>query len=168
MNGWAPSSRVKAAPVVNCPADSCCQLALEAHTAVQSLPNGTCWGQVGHVAGVAAEATAVVDKLRARLRAVAVAVAQAPRRPRVLSLEGLTPLVLGAPFPPSLHYLNTRSFWHCLTGKAPAMGTGWAARRTAGTIQSQPCESHVSLKTMPSRQPHDHDCPRSTNPNPRL
>ncbi len=43
-----------------------------------------------------------MERLRSRLRAVAAAVAGAPRRPRVLSLEGITPLVLGAPPPPWL------------------------------------------------------------------
>jgi ABC-type hemin transport system substrate-binding protein len=51
--------------------------------------------QVGHAAGVAHEAAVLVEQLRARLRAVAAAVAPAQRRPRVLSLEGITPLVLG-------------------------------------------------------------------------
>ena len=53
--------------------------------------------QVGAVAGAFSEAQRLVDKLRARLRAVAGIVAKQPHRPRVLSLEGLKPLALGAP-----------------------------------------------------------------------
>lgn len=58
--------------------------------------------QVGHAAGAAQEAAALVERLRGRLRAVAAAVVGAPHRPRVLSLEGITPLVLGAPHAASL------------------------------------------------------------------
>ena len=50
--------------------------------------------RVGCAADVEAEALQLVDALQARLRAVARAVAKAPR-PKVLSLEGLQPLVLG-------------------------------------------------------------------------
>ena len=51
---------------------------------------------MGEAAGAGAEAVKVVDRLRARLRTIAVQVAPRPHRPRVLSLEGLKPLVLGA------------------------------------------------------------------------
>lgn len=61
---------------------------LASHTSLCAL-------QVGHAAGVAHEAAVLVEQLRVRLRAVAAAVAPAQRRPRVLSLEGITPLVLG-------------------------------------------------------------------------
>ena len=56
--------------------------------------------QVGAATGVHAEALRLVDRLRARLRAVATQVAKQPQRLRVLSLEGLKPLCLGDP--PSL------------------------------------------------------------------
>jgi hypothetical protein len=65
--------------------------ALAAHIAAMVQ----CTLQVGHAAGVAHEAAVLVERLRARLRAAAAAVAPAQRRPRVLSLEGITPLVLG-------------------------------------------------------------------------
>ena len=60
--------------------------------------------QVGAATGVHAEALRLVDRLRARLRAVAAQVAKQPQRPRVLSLEGLKPLCLGDP--PSLGWLH--------------------------------------------------------------
>lgn len=58
--------------------------------------------QVGEAAGATSEACQLVDSCRSRLRAVAQAVATVDHRPRVLSLEGLTPLVLGALSPPLL------------------------------------------------------------------
>ena len=53
--------------------------------------------QVGAAASAAAEAARLVDKLRARLRAVAAEVAGGPGRgrPRVMILERLKPLILG-------------------------------------------------------------------------
>lgn len=56
--------------------------------------------EVGAAAGVGPEAHCLVDRLRTRLRAVACQVAGAKRRPRVLSLESVNPLVLGVPRPP--------------------------------------------------------------------
>ena len=56
--------------------------------------------RVGCAADVESEALQLVDNLQARLRKVAGQVAKA-KRPRVLSLEGLEPLVLGTP--PLLH-----------------------------------------------------------------
>lgn len=53
--------------------------------------------QVGAAAEVAAEAVRCVDGLRERLRQAAASVAGAPSRPRVLLLESLQPLTLGAP-----------------------------------------------------------------------
>lgn len=52
--------------------------------------------RVGCAADVESEALQLVDSLQARLRKVAGQVAKA-KRPRVLSLEGLEPLVLGTP-----------------------------------------------------------------------
>ena len=68
--------------------------------------------QVGAATGVHAEALRLVDRLRARLRAVAVQVAKQPQRPRVLSLEGLKPLCLGDP--PSLGQLYGAGRAACL------------------------------------------------------
>ena len=51
--------------------------------------------QVGCAAGVESEALQLVDSLQLRLRSIGRQVAAAPVRPRVLSLEGLQPLVLG-------------------------------------------------------------------------
>jgi len=101
--------------------------------------------QVGHVAGVAAEATAVVDKLRARLRAVAVAVAQAPRRPRVLSLEGLTPLVLGGQWLPDLKELAGGVDEWQLPGDRPVRVT-WAQVREYApeVLVLSPCGASVA------------------------
>ena len=53
-----------------------------------------CAIQIGYAAGAFADAAALVERSRSRLRAVATAVAK-ERRPRVLSLEGVEPLVLG-------------------------------------------------------------------------
>lgn len=53
-----------------------------------------CELQVGFAAGAAAEAAALVERSRLRLRAVATLVAK-ERRPRVLSLESVDPLVIG-------------------------------------------------------------------------
>ena len=53
-----------------------------------------CELQVGFAGGAATEAAALVERSRARLRAVASAVAK-EHRPRVLSLESVEPLVLG-------------------------------------------------------------------------
>ena len=52
---------------------------------------------VGAAAGIAPEATRLLERLRARLRATAAAVAPAAnlRRPRVLLLLSLSPLVAG-------------------------------------------------------------------------
>lgn len=60
------------------------------------------WGgtlaQVGGAAGAAgaAEAARLVDKLQARLRACAADVAAAQSRPRVMILQDLQPLTIGA------------------------------------------------------------------------
>ncbi|KAK9828636.1 hypothetical protein WJX72_001237 [[Myrmecia] bisecta] len=61
--------------------------------------------EVGQAAGVAQEAVRLVDRLRARLRAVATEVARCQRRPRVLSLEGLSPLCLGGQWLPEMKEL---------------------------------------------------------------
>jgi len=58
------------------------------------MSQSPCELQVGFAAGAATEAAALVERSRARLRAVASAVAK-ERRPRVLSLESVEPLVLG-------------------------------------------------------------------------
>ena len=51
--------------------------------------------QVGCAAGVEEEAVQLVDRLQSRLRRVVGQVAASSSRPKVLSLEGLQPLVLG-------------------------------------------------------------------------
>lgn len=51
--------------------------------------------QVGCAAGVEEEALQLVDRLQSRLRRIVGQVAASPSRPKVLSLEGLQPLVLG-------------------------------------------------------------------------
>eukprot|EP00898_Chlorokybus_atmophyticus_P003274 jgi/Chlat1/3948/Chrsp26S04208 len=53
--------------------------------------------QIGDAVGAENRATALVDSLKSRLDAIAQAVASVPSgfRPRVLSLEGLSPIVLG-------------------------------------------------------------------------
>lgn len=51
--------------------------------------------QVGCAAGVENEALQLVDCLQSRLRSIGRQVAATPARPKVLSLEGLQPLVLG-------------------------------------------------------------------------
>lgn len=61
--------------------------------------------EIGEAAGVSGEAERLVQRLRTRLRAVATAVATAPHRPRVLSLEGLKPLVLGGGWIPEMRRL---------------------------------------------------------------
>jgi hypothetical protein len=61
--------------------------------------------KLGEAVGAAATARALVEQLQARLRAVAGAVAGAAHRPRVLSLEGLHPLVLGGHWLPEMKIL---------------------------------------------------------------
>lgn len=62
--------------------------------------------QIGAAAGVPTAAAALTSNLRARLRAVAAAVGPAPfPRPRVLSLEGLSPLVAGGHWLPEMKQL---------------------------------------------------------------
>lgn len=51
--------------------------------------------QVGCAADVEDEALQLVDHLQSRLRKIVGQVAASPSRPKVLSLEGLQPLVLG-------------------------------------------------------------------------
>ena len=61
--------------------------------------------RVGAATGEEDAALALVGQLRARLRAVAAAVAGAERRPRVLSLEGLRPLAVGGHWLPEMKVL---------------------------------------------------------------
>uniref|UniRef100_A0A061S2I4 Cobyrinic acid a,c-diamide synthase n=1 Tax=Tetraselmis sp. GSL018 TaxID=582737 RepID=A0A061S2I4_9CHLO len=62
--------------------------------------------QVACVCGAPERAIPLVDSLRGRLRAVAAKVARSPRpRPRVVSLEGLVPLVLGGFWIPDIKRL---------------------------------------------------------------
>ncbi len=68
--------------------------------------------RVGCAADVEAEALQLVDSLQARLRGIAGQVAKA-KRPKVLSLEGLEPLVLGKYL--SLVLLSTLTIGRCLS-----------------------------------------------------
>lgn len=61
--------------------------------------------EVGHAASVPARAESLVAGLQARLQAVATRVAQATSRPRLLSLEGIDPLVAGGHWIPELKIL---------------------------------------------------------------
>lgn len=60
---------------------------------------------VGQVAGVAGRARALVAALQERVQAVAAQVAQTRHRPRLLSLEGVDPLVAGGHWLPELKTL---------------------------------------------------------------
>lgn len=51
--------------------------------------------QVAEACGVFAEAVRMVDRMRSRLRQIASLITKDSHRPRVLSLEGLTPLCSG-------------------------------------------------------------------------
>jgi iron complex transport system substrate-binding protein len=60
---------------------------------------------VGRVAGASQAADALVAALQARIDAVVSAAAQAPHRPRLMSLEGINPLVAGGHWIPELKIL---------------------------------------------------------------
>jgi iron complex transport system substrate-binding protein len=60
---------------------------------------------VGNAAGVPERAQSLVAALEARVHAVASTVAQAPHRPRLLSLEGVNPMVAGGHWIPELKTL---------------------------------------------------------------
>ena len=61
--------------------------------------------QIGAATGERDAAAALVGQLRARLRAVAARTAGAPRKPRVLSLEGLRPFAVGGHWLPEMKQL---------------------------------------------------------------
>eukprot|EP00873_Tetraselmis_striata_P026173 jgi/Tetstr1/446437/TSEL_033979.t1 len=78
-------------------------LVLGPRTVAQML---TCILQIGVIAGVPDIAIRTVDRLQERLRGVVAKVAASPRpRPRVVSLEGLSPLVLGGHWLPDVKRL---------------------------------------------------------------
>jgi iron complex transport system substrate-binding protein len=58
--------------------------------------------QVGEVCGAPAEAARLVEALTARVRSVQEKLADVARRPRVFSLEGINPLVIGGHWIPDL------------------------------------------------------------------
>ncbi len=60
---------------------------------------------VGTAAGVPQRARALVDELKARVRAVTSATAHIPHRPRLMSLEGVNPMVAGGHWIPELKIL---------------------------------------------------------------
>lgn len=76
-----------------------CVITLHPRTIAEALESIL---QVGEAAGASDEACQLVDNCRTRLRRVAQAVAATESRPRVLSLEGLTPLVLGGQWLPDM------------------------------------------------------------------
>ncbi|MGE3536371.1 MAG: ABC transporter substrate-binding protein [Candidatus Tectimicrobiota bacterium] len=61
--------------------------------------------EVGEAAGVPARARALVERLQARLQAIGTRAAQARQQPRLLSLEGVDPLVAGGHWIPELKIL---------------------------------------------------------------
>jgi len=99
---------------------------------------------VGQAAGVPERASAVVAALQARLQAVADQAARAAYRPRMLSLEGLNPLVAGGHWIPELKILAG--------GRDELFSPGCAAQRlTWATIREAdpelliitPCSSNL-------------------------
>ena len=80
---------------------------------------------VGHAAGVPDRAGALVTALETRLHAVAAQAAHAQHRPRLLSLEGVNPLVAGGHWIPELKTLAG--------GRDDLFSPGCAAQRLAWT-----------------------------------
>lgn len=81
--------------------------------------------EVGQAAGALAQAQALVAALQERLQAVAAKTAQAQHRPRLLSLEGVHPLVAGGHWIPELKTLAG--------GRDELFSPGCAAQRLAWT-----------------------------------
>lgn len=80
---------------------------------------------VGRAAGAPEAARVLVNALAARVRAVAATAAQSPRRPRLMSLEGVHPLVAGGHWIPELKRLAG--------GRDELFTPGCPARRLAWT-----------------------------------
>ena len=80
---------------------------------------------VGQAAGAPDQARTLVASLQARVRAVAVQAAHARHRPRLLSLEGVNPLVAGGHWLPELKILAG--------GRDELFSPGCAAQRLAWT-----------------------------------
>jgi iron complex transport system substrate-binding protein len=80
---------------------------------------------VGQAAGAPDQARALVTALQARVHAVASTAAQVPHRPRLLSLEGVNPLVAGGHWIPELKTLAG--------GRDELFSPGCAAQRLAWT-----------------------------------
>lgn len=80
---------------------------------------------VGQAAGASAQAHTLVAALQERLHAVAAKTAQAQHRPRLLSLEGVNPLVAGGHWIPELKTLAG--------GRDELFSPGCAAQRLAWT-----------------------------------
>jgi iron complex transport system substrate-binding protein len=59
-------------------------------------------GQVGEACGAVAEAARLVEGLKARVKSVQEKLADVTRRPRVFSLEGINPIVIGGHWIPDL------------------------------------------------------------------
>ncbi|KAA6423422.1 MAG: periplasmic binding, partial [Trebouxia sp. A1-2] len=99
--------------------------------------------RVGCAADVEAEALQLVDSLQARLRRVVGLVAKA-KRPKVLSLEGLEPLVLGGQWLPDMKELaGGRDEWQ-QPGDAPQRVTWEAVQRSAPEVLILcPCSSNL-------------------------
>ena len=94
--------------------------------------------QVGAAAGVTGEAAHLADRLRGRLRVVARQVAGVPR-PRILSLEGLDPLCLGALAQPDFASCSKvpRWAWH-LSLKLAVHGEPQVQARASRCVRGGP------------------------------
>ncbi|KAL3138055.1 hypothetical protein ABBQ38_005288 [Trebouxia sp. C0009 RCD-2024] len=100
--------------------------------------------RVGCAADVEDEALQLVDHLQSRLRKIVGQVAASPSRPKVLSLEGLQPLVLGGQWLPDMKELaGGRDAWQ-QPGDAPERISWEAIRRYAPEVLLLcPCSSNL-------------------------
>jgi ABC-type Fe3+-hydroxamate transport system substrate-binding protein len=141
---------------------------------------------LGSACGAAPAAAALTEALQARLRAVAAAVAPAPRRPRILSLEGLRPLVAGGHWLPEMKALAggadelqeagaaaERLRWETVLQYAPdvllVLPCNPSLERTLGEVgllAAQP--GFWALQAVKSNQVYILDHARFSRPGPRL
>lgn len=99
---------------------------------------------VGRAAGALDAAHTLVSALEARVRAVASTASQAPRRPRLMSLEGIDPLVAGGHWIPELkHLAGGRD--ELFTPGCPAQRLEWATVRgyDPDMLLLTPCSSNL-------------------------
>ena len=80
--------------------------------------------QVGAACGAGTQAQDLVAALEGRVQSVATAVSAAPRRPRVFSLEGINPLVIGGHWIPDL-LLRAGGSLDLFPPGAPATRLSW-------------------------------------------